>query len=57
MTPRKLNNSLLFSDLFLYLPFFSAIGKEARRRWEIVKEYVGCAGANASFIAARCNNR
>jgi hypothetical protein len=33
---RNLNNSLLFLDLFLYLSFFSAVGKEARRWWEIV---------------------
>jgi hypothetical protein len=57
MTPRKLNNSLLFFNLFLYLSFFSAIGKEAGRWWEIVSEDVGCAGAIASFIAPWCNNR
>jgi hypothetical protein len=36
MTPRKLNYSLLFSDMFLYLSFFSAVGKEAGRGWEIM---------------------
>jgi hypothetical protein len=43
--------------LFLYLPFFSAIGKGAGRQWEIVWEDVGCVGATASFIAPWCNNR
>jgi hypothetical protein len=35
---RKLVNSPLFLDLFRYLSFFPAIGKEAGRRWEIVRE-------------------
>jgi hypothetical protein len=46
-----------FLDLFLYLPFFSAIGKEAGRQWEIVREDVGCVGATTSFIAPQCSNR
>jgi hypothetical protein len=50
-TPYKLNNFLLFLDLFLYLSFFLAIGKEMGRWWEIVQEDIGCAGATASFIA------
>jgi hypothetical protein len=50
MTPCKLYNSLLFSDLFLYLSFFLAIGKEEGRWWEIVREDVGCVGSTASFI-------
>jgi hypothetical protein len=57
MTPRKLNNSLPFSDLFLYLSFFSAVGNEAGRQWEIMWEDIGCVGATTSFIALRCNNR
>jgi hypothetical protein len=57
MTPCKLNNSLLFSDIFLYLFFFSTVGKEAVRWWEIVREDVGCVGATAIFIALWCNNR
>jgi hypothetical protein len=58
MTPRKLNNSLLyFLDLFLYLSFFLPIGKEARRWWEIMREDVACAGATVIFIALQCNNR
>jgi hypothetical protein len=35
-TPYKLNNPLLFLDLFLYLSFFSALGKKAGRWWEIM---------------------
>jgi hypothetical protein len=35
-TPYKVNNSLLFLDPLLYLIFFSAIGKEAERKWEVV---------------------
>jgi hypothetical protein len=58
MTPRKLNDSLLFFlDLFLYLSIFSAVGKEAGRWWEIEQEDVGCIGASASFIAPWCSNR
>jgi hypothetical protein len=57
MTPHKLNNSLLFLDLFLYLSFFSAVGKDARRWWKIMREDVGCAGVTDSFIAPWCNNR
>jgi hypothetical protein len=55
-TPSKLSNSLLFLDLFLYLSFFSAIGKEAGRRWEIVREDVSCEGVTTSFIALWCSN-
>jgi hypothetical protein len=56
MTPRKLNNSLLFSYLFLYLSFFSPIGKEAGRRWEIVQEDVGCTGVTeeAKWSGSTC---
>jgi hypothetical protein len=46
-----------FLDLFPYLSFFSAIGKEAGRQWEIMWEEVGCIGVTTSFIALRCNNR
>jgi hypothetical protein len=46
-----------FLDLFLYLSFFSAIGKEVGRWWEIVRKDVGCVGATTSFIALWCNNR
>jgi hypothetical protein len=45
-----------FLDLFLYLSFFSVIGKEAGRWWKILREDVGYEGATASFIAPRCNN-
>jgi hypothetical protein len=62
MTPRKLNNSLLFSrsislDPFLYLSFFSAVGKEAGRWWEIMWEDVGCAGPTTIFITLLSSNR
>jgi hypothetical protein len=57
MTPHKLNNFLLF---FGFVSFFllspSVVGKEVRRRWEIVREDVGWSGATASFIAPQCNN-
>jgi hypothetical protein len=34
---RKLNDSFLFFlNLFLYLSFFSAVGKEVGRWWEIM---------------------
>jgi hypothetical protein len=49
--PSKVNDSPYFLDLFLYLSFFSVVGKEAGRRWEIMQEDVGCVGAIASFIA------
>jgi hypothetical protein len=29
---------------------FSVVGKEAGRRWEIVREDVGCVGATTNFI-------
>jgi hypothetical protein len=57
MTPRKLNNSLLFSYLFLYPFSFLAIGKDVERWWVIMWVDVGCVGATTSFIAPRCNNR
>jgi hypothetical protein len=37
--------------------FFSAIGKEAEERWDIMWEDVGCAGMITHFIAPQCNNR
>jgi hypothetical protein len=40
-TPSNLNNSLMFLDLFLYLSFFSVVGKEVGRLWEIVREDIG----------------
>jgi hypothetical protein len=56
-TPSKLNNSLLFLDMFLYLSFFLAVGKEAGKQWDIVWEDVGCTGATTIFIAPWCSNR
>jgi hypothetical protein len=57
MTPRKLNNSILFYRIcFSILSIFSAVVNEAGRQWEMVWEDVGCAGATANFIAPRCNN-
>jgi hypothetical protein len=46
-----------FLDLFLYLSFFLAVGKEAGRWWEITRKDIGCAGATTSFIAPRCSNQ
>jgi hypothetical protein len=46
-----------FIDLFLELSFFSAVWKEAGRRWEITREDVGCAGVTASIIAPWHSNR
>jgi hypothetical protein len=45
MTPRKHNNSLLFLHIYFSIFFFfSAVGKEVEKWWEIVWEDVGCAG-------------
>jgi hypothetical protein len=58
MMPHKINNPLLSFQICLSIPsFFLAIGKEAGRRWEIMWKDVGYAGATASFIAPRCNDR
>jgi hypothetical protein len=46
-----------FLDLFLYLSFFLAVGKEAGRRWEVMWEDEACGGAATSFIAPWCNNQ
>jgi hypothetical protein len=50
-------SSCSFRSVSLFPLFFSAIGKEVGRWWDIVREVVGCTGAITRFIAPRCNNR
>jgi hypothetical protein len=51
MTPRKLNNSLLFLQIYSSIfSFFSYIGKEVEEWWEIMWEDVGCTGATAPAL-------
>jgi hypothetical protein len=57
-TLHKLNKlPLVFPDLILCsFFFFSIIGKEVERWWEITQKDVGRTGATTSFIAPWWNN-